>query len=150
MTGNGGPAVSLPATPHHRSGAALDELICSLERQWNIGLRLRGDGWSPKKAIPNDAADKVHALIKFLFYSAPTALDEAIEQFKGEAPGLTREGRLQKLREILSRVKKGELESKGRTPRNEPPKVRATPFGGKCALAFKFPSELARTFVPCR
>ncbi|KAI4662225.1 uncharacterized protein J4E79_004514 [Alternaria viburni] len=130
MTGNGGPAVSLPATPRHRSGAALNELICSLERQWNIGLRLRGNGWSPNKAIPSDAADKVNALIQFLFYSAPTALEEAIEQFKGDAPSLTREERLEKLREILSRVKKGELESKGRTPRNEPPKVRATPFSG--------------------
>ncbi|KAI4655516.1 hypothetical protein J4E93_000228 [Alternaria ventricosa] len=115
---------------------ALNELICSLERQWNIGLRLRGDGWSPKKAIPDDAADKVHALIKFLFYSAPTALEEALEQFKGKAPGLSREERLDRLREILSRVKKGELESKGRTPRNEPPKVRATPFSGEYKLAF--------------
>ncbi|KAI4634773.1 uncharacterized protein J4E92_009460 [Alternaria infectoria] len=131
MTGNGGPAVSLPATPRHRSGAALNELICSLERQWNIGLRLRGNGWSPNKAIPSDAADKVNALIQFLFYSAPTALEEAIEQFKGDAPSLTREERLEKLREILSRVKKGELESKGRTPRNEPPKVRATPFSDR-------------------
>ncbi|KAG9191956.1 hypothetical protein G6011_10690 [Alternaria panax] len=129
MTGNGGPAASLPGTPR-RPGAAIDDLIRSLEKEWKVGLRIRGAEWSPKKSNVDDPPDKIYALVKFLFYRARPDLYDAIEEFKGLAPSLTREERLEALRRILSSRKESLLGSGSRTPKNEPPKSLVTSFSG--------------------
>ncbi|CAA9960971.1 RNA-directed RNA polymerase 2 [Pyrenophora teres f. maculata] len=91
MTGNGaaggpvGPAASLPlpppGTPRRLGpGDAINERITSLEKKWNLGLRIRGEGWSPTTKN-RDLADKTCGLVKRLFY-LPPALDKAIESFE--------------------------------------------------------------------
>ena len=135
--GNGGPAVSLPATPQHlRPGAALDDQIRSLEEEWRLGLKIRGAEWSPKRSNTDDTADKIYALVKFLFYRAPTALKQAIGEFRAAAPGSRHQDRLALLRRILSSTKESELATRGRTPRNEPPKSLAASFSGETDLLF--------------
>jgi hypothetical protein len=140
MTGNGGPAASLPGTPRRlRPGAAIDDLICSLEEKWNLGLKVRGADWSPKRSSTDDTPDKICALVKFLYYHARVALNQGIEEFESQAPGQEREKRSESLRQILSRKKEGELMSRGMTPRNEPLESLTASFSGEYALAFYVP-----------
>jgi hypothetical protein len=147
MTGNGGPAAALPGTPHHlRPGAAIDDLICSLEEEWKVGLKIRGAEWSPKTSNANDTPDRICALVKFLFYTARPALYHAIDEFKSLAPSLTSEERLGLLREILSSTKESQLDPRGRTPKNEPPKSLAASLRGKYALAIYVLQKLHKRF----
>jgi hypothetical protein len=137
MTGNGGPAVSLPATPQHlRPGAAIDDQIRSLEQEWRLGLRIRGAQWSPERLNNNDTADKIYALVKFLFYRAPTALEQAITEFRDRAPHEPHPARLALLRQILYSTKEGELATRGRKPKNEPPKSLAASLSSEYIFAF--------------
>jgi hypothetical protein len=110
-----------------------------LEKKWNLGLKIRGADWSPKRSSEDDTPDKICALVKFLYYHARAALNQGIEEFESQAPGLGRENRPDSLRQILSRKKEGELMSRGRTPRNEPLESLAASFGGEYALAFCVP-----------
>ncbi|PWO26827.1 RNA-directed RNA polymerase 2 [Pyrenophora tritici-repentis] len=118
MTGNG--AAGGPP------GEAINDRIRSLERKWNLGLRIRGEGWSPTTKNPSDLADKTFGLVKRLFY-LPPALDKAIENFEGLARqwprNKPRNERLEELyRTLQNEVKKHTPAPKNATPRNNPPK----------------------------
>jgi hypothetical protein len=137
MTDNGGPAAPLPGTPrHHGAGAAIDDLICSLEKEWKVGLKTRGAEWSPQKSNVGDTPDKICALVKYLFFRARPALDDAIREFEGLARRRTREDRLVLLHQILSRKKESQPVPRGRTPKNEPRTGLAASFSGRYTLAF--------------
>lgn len=142
MTGNGGPAASLPGTPHLRPGAAIDDLIRSLEKEWKVGLKVRGAEWSPKRSNRDDTSDKICALVKLLFFSARPALHHAIKEFESLAPSLTREKRLVELHEILSRTKKSQSVPNGRMPYNEPPKSSMTSSSGRYTCFLRPPKFL--------
>ncbi|CAO2652575.1 Nn.00g008580.m01.CDS01 [Neocucurbitaria sp. VM-36] len=125
-SGPAAPAASLPATPHHlRPGAAIDALILSLEAEWHLGLRVRGADWSPARSRTDDQADRVCGLVKRLFYSAETTLNQAIAGFREVAPVLPQEKRLDVLCQLLSsKVQKNGQDpiSRTGTPKNDPPK----------------------------
>ncbi|KAF1844339.1 uncharacterized protein K460DRAFT_317788 [Cucurbitaria berberidis CBS 394.84] len=121
----GGGTASLPKTPHHlRPGAAIDELIRSLEAEWRIGLKVRGADWSPLRRSTNDQADKIYGQVQHLFYSARVALNQALATFKELAPFWPHEKRLELLSGVLS-SKKGDKNTISRTstPKNDPPKT---------------------------
>jgi hypothetical protein len=120
-----GPARSLPVqppqTPHHpNSGAALDELILSLEDEYRLGLKLRDASWSPNKTTNRSTTDKVYDIIKRLFFPHRPALDSALDRFRERAPGEAHEKQLGVLYDIL-KSKAQSLISGAGTPLNEPP-----------------------------
>ena len=118
-SGTAAPA-SLPNTPHHpRPGAALNDLIHTLEAQWQLGLKIREPTWSPVKGR-KDIADKVYGQIQHLFYSAKPALNSVLQNFH-VAPGLAHDSRLQLLHGLL-KAKAPSPSSSAATPLNEAPK----------------------------
>lgn len=93
-------ALSVPRTPHHpKSGAALNELVRSLDQNWRLGLEACGGKRSP--AHSRTIADKTYTTIQRLFYTARPALDEIIERFNLSAPGFAHEKRLELLLGLL-------------------------------------------------
>jgi hypothetical protein len=93
-------ALSVPRTPHHpKSGAALNDLVRSLDKNWRLGLEACGGQRSP--AHNRTIADKTYSTIQRLFYSARPALDEIIERFNLSAPGFAYEKRLELLLGLL-------------------------------------------------
>lgn len=137
-SGPAGAAASLPGTPHHlRPGAAIDERIRSLEAEWQIGLKIRGAGWSPHRSNANDTADKIYGLVQRFHYSAETTLNQAIASFRELAPEFAPEKRLDLLYRILSsKTKKDSIDpiSRTGTPKNEPPKSLKASLIGEYAL----------------
>jgi hypothetical protein len=111
-----------PRTPRHpKTGAALDELVRSLEDKWRLGLKVRGTLWSPQKADVRSTAEKVYGQIKRLFFSAQPALEDAIKSFEKQANGFPHEKRLEVLHGILKSRTLSPISRAG-TPLNEPPK----------------------------
>lgn len=114
--------LSVPQTPSHpRTGTALVQLIRSIEDRWSLGLKIRGDDWSPHKSTTEDIADKVYGQIKRLFFSARPALDAALENFEQTRGGFAHEKQLELLHGILKSKTHSPISRAG-TPLNEPPK----------------------------
>ena len=139
MTGAGkaGAPASLPQTPHHaRRGRAIDELICEIEAEWQLGLEVRREPWSPRHISTNNQADKVYGLVKQLYYSSNSALSQAIDTFKELAPTFPRQDRLTLLlRTLRSKTNTQERDSLSKvgTPRHGPPKHSSPALFGKYA-----------------
>lgn len=108
------PALVEPRTPHHpKSGTALNELIRTLEADWQLGLRVRDDPISPAQSCA--PADKTYGKIQKLFYVARPALDRALDTFGKIATGFKPDQRL----ELLDGVLKSELCAKSSPTRTE-------------------------------
>jgi hypothetical protein len=138
----------LPHTPRHpKSGAALDDLIRSLEDEWRLGLKVRGALWSPQKIDEKSTADKVHGQIKRLFFSARPALEIALELFKDTAPGFAPNKRLELLHGILKSKTKSPISRVG-TPLNEPSKSLKSVQTCKCRLPKYYPGCCATLRLP--
>jgi hypothetical protein len=125
-----------PATPHHpKSGAALKALILELENEYRLGLKVRGDTWSPRK---NDGvesiADKVYGQIKRLFFSARPALDSALDRFRQTATGFEHHKQLELLHGVLKSITHSPISRTG-TPLNEQPKSLRSVPPCKCPFA---------------
>ncbi|KAH7066941.1 RNA dependent RNA polymerase-domain-containing protein [Paraphoma chrysanthemicola] len=113
-----------PTTPQHpRTGAALSNLIRSLDDEWHLGL-----GKIPQLRSPaqhQTTADKTYAKIQRLFYSARPALDDVIQSFTKVASGFPKEAQLEVLHGML-KSQTTQPPSRVRTPvsgsRNVPPK----------------------------
>ncbi|KAL6707441.1 hypothetical protein ACN47E_004011 [Coniothyrium glycines] len=124
--GNAGSAApapaSVPKTPHQlRQGTEIDNLICSLESKWKIGLKVRGKDWSPRRLDTNDQADRICGLVKRLFYSARSALDQAVASFEELAPQFKHEDRLDLLHKTLSsKLKANDTRARTGTSKNPP------------------------------
>lgn len=135
--------IPLPKTPHHlRRGAAIDELIRSLEARWRIGLKVRGAEWSPQRSRTNDLADKIYGLVKRLYFSAEPALHQAVANFNDLATQSPHGGSLDLLCQVLSsKIKKdgGDAISRTSTPKNNPPKSL------KASLLGKYRSSLVQS-----
>ncbi|KAF1914659.1 RNA dependent RNA polymerase-domain-containing protein [Ampelomyces quisqualis] len=115
-------ADTLPHTPHHpRNGAALDNLILSLENEWHLGLKLRDSHWSPQKTDEKCISDKVYGQIKRLHYGAKPTLNSVLENFQDIAPGFAHDERLKLLNGLLKSKTRSPISRTG-TPLNEPPK----------------------------
>jgi hypothetical protein len=111
-----------PHTPRHpKTGAALDELVRSLEDEWRLGLKVPGLLWSPQRADVKSTAEKVYQQIKYLFFSAQPALDDALNSFKSQAIGFPPDERLKVLHGILKSRTLSPISRAG-TPLSEPPK----------------------------
>jgi hypothetical protein len=154
MTGNGntrglGPVASLPVPRTPERGPrkeldGIDDLVRSLEERWQIGLKLRGDKWSPRRNNADDKADKVFGLIKFLFHQNPPALRDVIESFQhldvdtfyGER--LTLIHKTLKTKSETIQAEKSEPVSRAGTPQNKPAKYPASWFLGKHVVAYFF------------
>lgn len=139
ITGSSSLPPPQPRTPQHpKTGAALDELILSLEREWRLGLEIRDKLWSPQKADKESTSDKVYGQIKRLFYSARPALDSALAIFKSTAPGFAPEDRLKVLHGILKSVTQSPISRAG-TPLNEPPKsLKSESLYRLCKSRFRY------------
>jgi hypothetical protein len=123
-----------PHTPRHpKTGAALDDLVRSLEHEWRLGLKVRDTLWSPHKVDEKSTAEKVYGQIKRLFFSARPALEEALESFKEIANGLPPDERLKTLHGILKSKTQSPISRAG-TPLNEPPNSLKSVQMCKCTL----------------
>jgi hypothetical protein len=112
--------VQTPRTPRHlKSGAALDRLILALEKEYRLGLTVRGDGWSPRKTTETKA-DKVYGRIKRLYFSPTPTLEPALDRFHEIASGFAHDKQLDLLHGILKSVAQSPISRMG-TPLNEPP-----------------------------
>lgn len=123
--GPAAPAASF-GTPHReRNGVALDDLIRSLEAEWQLGLKLHGLQSPSQRA--ESLSGKVYGQIQFLHYSSPGVLHKLLDGFRQMAPVLQPATRLELLNERLNM----EMPSKSRTGtpassqgnRNVPPKT---------------------------
>jgi hypothetical protein len=125
-----------PATPHRpKSGAALEALILDLENKYRLGLKVRGDTWSPRKTAGVETiADKVYGQIKRLFFSARPALDSALERFCQTAIGFEHHKQLELLHGVLKSITHSPISRTG-TPLNEPPKSMRSVPPCKCPFA---------------
>jgi hypothetical protein len=125
-----------PTTPHHpRNGAALDNLIISLENEWHLGLKLRGSHWSPQKTDEKSMSDKVYGQIKRLHYGAKPELNALLDNFRSIAPGFAHEKRLELLNGLLKSKTQSPISRAG-TPLSEPPKsLKSVQPLCKCATA---------------
>jgi hypothetical protein len=108
-----GPA---PPTTPRKNGADLSAQIHSFEQQWQLGLRVRDENWSPLK-ITKDLPDKIYEHLKRLYWKGD--FHEAIGRFALQAKPLsaadTQAARDQQLT-LLHRIV-GEIdEAKGRGP----------------------------------
>ncbi|KAF2123488.1 hypothetical protein P153DRAFT_391578 [Dothidotthia symphoricarpi CBS 119687] len=119
-----GPALpaSVPRTPHHpKSGAALADLIRSLESKWQLGLKVQ-DGRSPAQS--RTIADKTCRAIQYLFYSNRGGLNDALAIFEQSGPFLRPEARLEllhgKLKSLLPQSPGGPKIATPVSARNKP------------------------------
>jgi hypothetical protein len=112
-----------PRTPRHPKSGDVDNKIRKLERDWQLGLKVRGPLWSPQKADKKSTAEKVYDKIKRLFFSTDSALDKVLKTFDEIAHHVQTNERLNVLHVLL----KNEIPtpiSRAGTPLNEPPKSR--------------------------
>lgn len=100
--GGAGPnAAHGPGTPQHpRTGDTLNEIIRQLECEFNLGLEVRSETWSPLK---NDSslANKIQGKIKRLYFSSEPALQQILDDFKAKAGNVVRGKRLELLHQLL-------------------------------------------------
>lgn len=93
-----------PDTPHRpRPRNALDELIASLEADYQLGFLIRDETWSPKKTT-GSLGDKVQRRIRQLFYTSRSTLDQALQEFKVKAERLPLPNERLTLLDLLLRV----------------------------------------------
>ncbi|XPS75497.1 hypothetical protein M3J09_007573 [Ascochyta lentis] len=122
------PASVPPSTPR-KKGEGLDNLIRSLERQYQLGFKTNLEFKSP--ARNKTTADIVVDKIQYLYYSHGPALDEVLRTFASRAALLAKEQRLSELLHILrSKIQHESPISRTGTPmsaRNVPPKILKTP-----------------------
>jgi hypothetical protein len=110
-----------PRTPRHPRSGDVDDRIRELERDWQLGLKVRGPLWSPQKADEKSTAEKVYDKIRRLFFLSEPTLDKALKSFKEIASHLAPNKQLDMLHVLL----KSEIPtpiSKAGTPLNEPAK----------------------------
>ena len=94
---------SAPSTPQRlQNGAEIDKLVDSINKKWNLGIQLRGKGYSPSKSSPNDLRNKIYGRIQYLFYKNEPALELATDNFNLRASALECEDRLKLLYKLLS------------------------------------------------
>lgn len=122
LTGSVAPA---PRTPHHQkpNGAALKQLIQSLDAKWQLGLRV-DEHRSP--AQDRTAADIIKARIQHLFFVSKPTLDEVLATFESIAAGFAHSQHLDLLDGLL-KSKRAVNSSQSRTDTfigtaNHPPK----------------------------
>ena len=67
--GNRGQSVdpAPPETPRKKNSTEFNKLIRSLEEQWQLGLKVRNENWSPHKST-NQLSDKVYGQLKRYYY----------------------------------------------------------------------------------
>lgn len=111
-----------PETPrHHKSGAALNELVTSLEQEFKLQLNVRNAQWSPRKS-EKTKADRIYGHIQFLYYKKRDILDASLNQFRDMRTKIPYDSHLDLLDGLL---KPGVEKTKSRTvtPLGEVPKV---------------------------
>ncbi|KAF1364385.1 hypothetical protein EJ07DRAFT_99234 [Lizonia empirigonia] len=91
------PVHHTPLTPR-RTGEALDNLIRSLEHQYQLGFKNKSE-WSPARS--KTAADVVAKKIQHLFFSSRTDLEDALAAFAKIATSTAQNERLGVLSNIL-------------------------------------------------
>lgn len=130
---------SLPSTPNHLlpPGERIDQRVHEINQQWNLGLKIRGSDYSPKKSSPNDIANKIYGHIQHLTYHNEPALKRAIDEFYYRAGGKQPEERLGFLNDLLSHAaKKCATPSRARTQNiGQPRGLTSSPRG-----SYTFPS----------
>lgn len=110
-----------PQTPQHpRSGAVLDDLVRSLDSEWQLGLS-RTNNHLSSPSQPRTLAGRTYSRIQLLFYTSRPALDDALRIFNSTARGCPLEKRLETLYRIL--LAQPTPVPRSGTPRNVPPKT---------------------------
>lgn len=134
--GCAGPSASVPVPPStpRKKGEALNQLLRSLEDQYQLGFKVSGEPRSPINKT--SAADPVQNRIQHLFYRQKPALDEALVAFATTATYIPQAQRLSALLDILrSKTQHDSPVSRAGTPlsaRNVPPKTLKAPQPCKC------------------
>ena len=128
------PASVPPLTPQ-KKGEYLDNLIRSLEDQYQLGLKAGAGLRSPARS--KTAEDTAIQMIQRLYYTHGPALDDALAAFAAVATFIPKDQRLEALSTILrNKIKHKSPMSRSGTPmnaRNVPPKSLKTPQPCKCA-----------------
>ncbi|KAH8728168.1 RNA dependent RNA polymerase-domain-containing protein [Phaeosphaeriaceae sp. PMI808] len=119
-------SVAPPRTPQHtrsratlnktlpKSGEDLNKRVQALEDEWRLGLRIRGNDWSP--TTNKDTADRIYGNFKTLYYTRFWKLGPALDEFRSIARDCAPERRLNLLHDTL----------KSKIPPNTPsgPRIR--------------------------
>ncbi|KAF1950050.1 hypothetical protein CC80DRAFT_598473 [Byssothecium circinans] len=130
------PQAPAPDTPRKKKdGAGLNSLIRSLESEWQLGLQVRDNTWSPSKSS-DSLHEKVNSHLKRLYYCAGPELENALAAFRVIAPALGPKERLNLLHSALKSQNTTSPLARSRTgtpvgsekERGAPPKVSKLQF----------------------
>jgi hypothetical protein len=97
---------STPPAPTPRSGKSgkdLEQLIQRLDSEFQLGLKIRDETWSPAKS-DRSLPDQVHGSIKALYWSAYPVLTRVVDEFKHQvdvAPTSPSKAKLTLLHKLL-------------------------------------------------
>ena len=94
-------SASVPLLTPRKKGEDLNRLICSLEKQYQLGLRVWDEHRSPVHHLHQTTADKVYRKSQRSSFSSSPALDDALAIFETSAPFLASDQRLDVLYNIL-------------------------------------------------
>lgn len=135
-------SASAPLQTPRKKGEDLNRLICSLEQQYQLGLRVWDEHRSPIHQLHQTTADKVYRKIQRLFFSSGPTLDDALAIFETSASFLPSEQRLGLLYNILrSKTDARSPLSGADTPlceKRAPLKVLKTSQQCKCTFRYYF------------
>ncbi|KAF2143357.1 uncharacterized protein K452DRAFT_357687 [Aplosporella prunicola CBS 121167] len=92
--------IAAPTTPG-RAHDKINDIVTSLETDWQLGLTTRARTWSPSLSGKKSDVDKALDRIKFLFYQGPQVLKELLDKFEANAGSKPNAERLRYLNQLL-------------------------------------------------